>query len=130
MVQRIQGRNELVILTTRNKYTNQCSDGIPFLLSARIHRFDYWKNSRGCDKLGFPLTCRSWYVLVLVLPVVPLCMRRLVYWSIRSTATFVICFHWSLLLAFSRHFSFVFIVFRNLLASLSRIFSVIYRLSF
>ena len=30
---------------------------------------------------------------------------RLVYWSLRSTATFVIGFHWSLLLAFSRHFS-------------------------
>ena len=30
---------------------------------------------------------------------------RLVYWSLRSTATFVICFHWSLLLAFSLHFS-------------------------
>ena len=30
---------------------------------------------------------------------------RLVYWSLRRTATFVICFHWSLLLAFSLHFS-------------------------
>ena len=30
---------------------------------------------------------------------------RLVYWSPRSTATFVICFHWYLLLAFSLHFS-------------------------
>ena len=30
---------------------------------------------------------------------------RLVYWSLRSTTTFVICFHWSLLLAFSLHFS-------------------------
>ena len=30
---------------------------------------------------------------------------RLVYWSLRSTVTFVICFHWSLLLAFSLHFS-------------------------
>ena len=30
---------------------------------------------------------------------------RLVYWSLRSTATFVIGFHWSLLLAFSLHFS-------------------------
>ena len=30
---------------------------------------------------------------------------RLIYWSLRSTATFVICFHWSLLLAFSLHFS-------------------------
>ena len=30
---------------------------------------------------------------------------RLVYWSLRSTATFVICFHRSLLLAFSLHFS-------------------------
>ena len=29
---------------------------------------------------------------------------RLVYWSLRSTATFVICFHRSLLLAFSLHF--------------------------
>ena len=28
---------------------------------------------------------------------------RLIYWSLRSTATFVICFHWSLLLAFSLH---------------------------
>ena len=30
---------------------------------------------------------------------------RLIYWSLRSMATFVICFHWSLLLAFSLHFS-------------------------
>ena len=30
---------------------------------------------------------------------------RLVYWSLRCTATFVIRFHWSLLLAFSIHFS-------------------------
>ena len=30
---------------------------------------------------------------------------RLVYWSLRSTATFVTCFHWSLLLACSLHFS-------------------------
>ena len=30
---------------------------------------------------------------------------RLIYWSLRSTATFVICFHWSLLLVFSLHFS-------------------------
>ena len=30
---------------------------------------------------------------------------RLVYWSLCCTATFVICFHWSLLLAFSLHFS-------------------------
>ena len=30
---------------------------------------------------------------------------RLVYWSLRFTASFVICFHWSLLLAFSLHFS-------------------------
>ena len=30
---------------------------------------------------------------------------RLIYWSLRSTATFVICFHRSLLLAFSLHFS-------------------------
>ena len=30
---------------------------------------------------------------------------RLVYWSLRSTATFVISFHRSLLLAFSLHFS-------------------------
>ena len=30
---------------------------------------------------------------------------RLVYWSLRCTATFVIRFHWSLLLAFSLHFS-------------------------
>ena len=30
---------------------------------------------------------------------------RLIYWSLRSTATFVICFHWPLLLAFSLHFS-------------------------
>ena len=29
----------------------------------------------------------------------------LVYWSLRSTATCVICFHWSLLLAFSLNFS-------------------------
>ena len=29
----------------------------------------------------------------------------LVYRSLQSTATFVICFHWSLLLAFSLHFS-------------------------
>ena len=35
------------------------------------------------------------------------CVRvRLFYWSLRSTAaTFVICFHWSLLLAFSLHLS-------------------------
>ena len=30
---------------------------------------------------------------------------RLIYWLLRSTATFVICFHRSLLLAFSLHFS-------------------------
>ena len=30
---------------------------------------------------------------------------RLVYWSLRSTATFVICFHWYMLLAFYLHFS-------------------------
>ena len=30
---------------------------------------------------------------------------RLIYWSLRSTATFVICFHRSLLLVFSLHFS-------------------------
>ena len=30
---------------------------------------------------------------------------RLVYWSLRCTATFVIRFHWSLLMAFSLHFS-------------------------
>ncbi len=30
---------------------------------------------------------------------------RLVYWSLRRTATFVICFHWSLVLSFSLHFS-------------------------
>ena len=72
---------------------------------------------------------------------------RLVYWSLRSTATFVICFHRSLLLAFSLHFSsssaflrslftqtpflaVAFPVFWNLLASLSRLFSVVYPLSF
>ena len=71
---------------------------------------------------------------------------RLVYWSLRSTATFVICFHWSLLLAFISTFlpslpfsdfsshsplilTVVVLVFWNLLASLSRIFSVIYHLS-
>ena len=30
---------------------------------------------------------------------------RLAYWSLRRTATFVICFHWSLLLAFSLQLS-------------------------
>ena len=30
---------------------------------------------------------------------------RLIYWSLRCKASFVICFHWSLLLAFSVHFS-------------------------
>ena len=30
---------------------------------------------------------------------------RLVYWSLQCTATFVICYHWSLLLAFSLHCS-------------------------
>ena len=30
---------------------------------------------------------------------------RVVYWSLRCTATFVIRFHWLLLLAFSLHFS-------------------------
>ena len=30
---------------------------------------------------------------------------RLVYWSLPSMVTFVICFHWSLLLVFSLHFS-------------------------
>ena len=77
----------------------------------------------------------------------PCVWLRLVYWSLRSTATFVICVHWSLLFAFSLHFlpplpfsyisshsppilALVFLVFWNLLASLSRIFSVIYHLSF
>ena len=69
---------------------------------------------------------------------------RMIYWSLRSTVTFVICFHWSLLLAFSLHFSFsdlfshsppilavVYLVFWNLLASLSRLFgSLKYHLSF
>ena len=42
----------------------------------------------GCSSSGFP------------------CVGvRLVYWSLRSTATFVICFHWSLLFTFSLHFS-------------------------
>ena len=36
---------------------------------------------------------------------IPCAGVRLVYWSLRSTATFVICFHWSLLLAFSLQFS-------------------------
>ena len=34
----------------------------------------------------------------------PCVWLRLVYWSLRSTATFVICVHWSLLFAFSLHF--------------------------
>ena len=42
---------------------------------------------------------------LLVLPLVPLCRGEAgLYWSLRSTATFLICFHWSLLLAFSLHF--------------------------
>ena len=35
----------------------------------------------------------------------PCVVVRLVYWSLRCTATFVICFHRSLLLAFSLNFS-------------------------
>ena len=70
---------------------------------------------------------------------------RLIYWSRRSTVTFVICFHWSLLLALSLHFlpplpfsgfsshsppilAVVFLVFWNLHASLSRLFSVVHHL--
>ena len=41
----------------------------------------------------------------LVLPLVPCVGVRLVYWSRRSTATFLIYFHWSLLLTFSLHCS-------------------------
>ena len=54
---------------------------------------------------------KFWYVLCdfsywhLVLPVFSCVGVRLVYWSLRSTATFVICFRWSLLLAFYLHFS-------------------------
>ena len=72
---------------------------------------------------------------------------RLIYWSLRCMATFVICFHWSLLLALSLHFlpplpfsdlsshsspilAVVFLVSWNLLASLSRSFSGVYHLSF
>ena len=42
------------------------------------------------------------YLVFLCFPCVGV---RLVYWSLRSTATFEICFHWSLLLACSLHFS-------------------------
>ena len=42
---------------------------------------------------------------LLFFPWFPCVGVRLVYWSLRITATFVICFHWSLLLAFSLHFS-------------------------
>ena len=42
--------------------------------------------------------------LIVVLPLYFHCVGvRLIYWSLRSTATFVTCFHWSLLLAFSLH---------------------------
>ena len=69
---------------------------------------------------------------------------RLIYWSLRSTATFVICFDWSLLLAFSLHFSSSSAFLRSLftqswmwsflfcgtlwnhLASLSRLFFIIF----
>ena len=70
---------------------------------------------------------------------------RLIYWSLRSSATFVICLHWSLFWPFLYTFpsllpfsyisshspsilAVIFLVFWNLLASLSRIFSVIYHL--
>ena len=46
------------------------------------------KQTRYCSSSGFP------------------CVGvRLIYWSLRSKATFVICFHWSPLLAFSLHIS-------------------------
>ena len=49
------------------------------------------------------LSCHISCVFFLWFPCVGV---RLVYcWPLRSTATFVTCFHWSLLLAFSLHFS-------------------------
>ena len=46
---------------------------------------------------------------------------RLVYWSLRSTATFVISFHWSLLLAFSLHFSSSFAFLKSLFTQSSHL---------
>ena len=45
----------------------------------------------------------------------------LIYWSLRSMATFVICFHWSLLLAFSLHFSSSSAVLRSLFTQSSHL---------
>ena len=46
---------------------------------------------------------------------------RLVYWSLRSTATFVISFHRSLLMAFSLHFSSSFAFLKSLLTQSSHL---------
>ena len=46
---------------------------------------------------------------------------RLVYWSLRSTATFVISFHRSLLLAFSLHFSSSFAFLKSLFTQSSHL---------
>ena len=46
---------------------------------------------------------------------------RLIYWSLRSTATFVISFHWSLLLAFSLHFSSSFAFLKSLFTQSSHL---------
>ena len=76
----------------------------------------------------------------LVLPLISFCSGEGVHSSLRCTTTFVIVFHWSLLLAFSQPFfllshnppilAVVFFVVGNLLASLSHIFAIISRISF
>ena len=58
-------------------------------------------------KPSFPLSfsCNRFSLFFIWFPCVPCVGVRLVYWSLRSTATFVIFSHWSMLLAFSLHFS-------------------------
>ena len=119
---------------------------VPWKYSLSKRTVNEWKNCRLIVCILVVLLCLK-EQLVCSSSGFPCVGVRLIYWSLRSTATFVICFNWSLLLAFSLHFlpplpfsdlsshnppilAVVFPVFWNLLTFLSRLFSVVYHLSF
>ena len=76
------------------------------------------KKSEGCISYGVPTKLKSGRGHISGFPCVGM---RLVYWSLRCTATFVFRFHWSLLLAFSLHFSSSSAVLRSLLTQSSHL---------
>ena len=82
-------------------------------MSALLYFWDLIYDKRGEIEYLYSLSCSS--------SCFPCVGVRLVYWSLRSTATFVISFHRSLLLAFSLHFSSSFAFLKSLFTQSSHL---------